>query len=153
MSKQPSVALGPQITASASARLRVLRGEPDEGSGVARLLSAEVVRDSLESLLAAHGPLRGNIYWAFLIGALAALRALPLIKVDVSVRAQGLVRPRTERIELKSAVSGYVAQVLARDNQTVKEGQLLLVLRSKEVEGRITRLKSQRHDHQIAQAI
>lgn len=112
-----------------------------------RLYSAVVAQDSLESLLAAHGPQRSQIYWSILLGIIAGLVALPIVKVEVSVRAQGLVRPQTERTELKSAVAGHLAQVLARDNDPVQAGQPLLVIRGTEVEERITRNRARQVEH------
>jgi HlyD family secretion protein len=67
----------------------------------------------------------------------AALAALPLIEVDVTVRAPGVVRPATERTELRVPLSAQIAQVLARDNDTVTAGQPLLVLRSRDLDERL----------------
>ena len=64
----------------------------------------------------------------------AALAALPLIEVDVTVRAPGVVRPATERTELRVPLSAQIAQVLARDNDSVTTGQPLLVLRSRDLD-------------------
>jgi HlyD family secretion protein len=66
-----------------------------------------------------------------------ALAALPLIEVDVTVRAPGVVRPATERTELRVPLSAQIAQVLARDNDTVTAGQPLLVLRSRDLDERL----------------
>lgn len=77
-----------------------------------------------------HGPERAWVYWLILTGVISAFVSLPLIKVDVSVRAPGLVRPVTERVELKTAVAGRISEVLVRDNDPVTEGQALLILAS-----------------------
>lgn len=103
------------------------------------LYPANIAEDSLESLFAAHGPQRPVIYWLLLLGAIGALVALPLIKVDVAVRASGWVRPATERTELRPAVPGQIAQVLARDNDRVRAGQPLLTLRARDIEERLAR--------------
>lgn len=116
----------------------------------ARLHAAEVARDSLESLIATHGPQRSHIYWSILLGVVAGLAALPLVKVEVSVRAPGMVRPQTERAELKSAVAGHLAQVLVRDNDAVQAGQPLLVLRGAEVEERLARNRARQAEQREA---
>lgn len=64
---------------------------------------------------------------------------MPLVKVDVTVRAPGVVRPSTERTELRAAVSGRIARVLAKDNEPVAAGQVLLELSSRDVDERIAR--------------
>ena len=101
------------------------------------LLPALLAQHTVESLYAEHGPARPWIYWLALRGVTAALAALPLIEVDVTVRAPGVVRPATERTELRVPLSAQIAQVLARDNDTVTAGQPLLVLRSRDLDERL----------------
>ena len=110
------------------------------------LYPANMAEDSLESLFAAHGPQRLVIYWLLLLGVIGALVALPLIKVDVAVRASGWVRPSTERAELRPAVSGHIAQVLARDNDRVSVGQALLTLNTHDIEERLARNRALQHE-------
>ncbi|WP_298733012.1 HlyD family efflux transporter periplasmic adaptor subunit [uncultured Chitinophaga sp.] len=68
------------------------------------------------------------IYLTVLVAVLAALIALPFIKVDVSVQAGGLVRPVTEKHELRNLVAGTIAEVLVTDGQKVEKGQQILRL-------------------------
>jgi len=107
------------------------------------LLPAGLAQDTVESLYAGHGPQRPWTYWVILAGVLGALGCLPLIKVDVSVRASGLVRPATERTELRPAVSGQIAEVFVRENDRVHAGQPLLVFRSRDLEERLARNRAQ----------
>lgn len=111
------------------------------------LLPALLARHTVESLYAEHGPQRPWTYWLVLAGVVGALASLPLIKVDVSVRAAGLVRPTTERAELRPAVSGQIAEVLAHDNDRVTAGQPLLVLRSRDLEERLLRNQTLQTEH------
>lgn len=102
-------------------------------------LPAELADHTIESLYAMHGPERRWIYWLILAGIIGALGSLPLIQVDVSVRAPGVVRPVTERVELKTAVSGRISEVLARDNDSVTAGQILLVLATGDLDEQLHR--------------
>ena len=111
------------------------------------LLPASLAENTVESLYAAHGPERAWIYWLLLIGIGSALTSLPLIKVDVSVRAPGMVRPATERTELRQAVSGRIDRVLVRDNERVLAGQDLLVLAADELEVRQARNQTLQAEH------
>ncbi len=86
-----------------------------------------------------HGRPRSWIYWLSLLGIGAALGALPLIPVEITVRSSGIVRPATERTELRAAVGGQVARVLARDNERVVAGQPLLELTAIDTEERLAR--------------
>jgi HlyD family secretion protein len=69
------------------------------------------------------------IYLTVLLAILAALVALPFIKVDVSVKAGGLVRPVTEKHELRNLVAGTIAEVLVTDGQKLLKGQEILRLK------------------------
>ena len=104
----------------------------------APLLPAALAQHTVESLYAEHGPARPWIYWLALLAVTAALVALPLVEVDVTVRAPGVVRPATERTELRVPISAQIAQVLARDNDSVTTGQPLLVLRSRDLDERLS---------------
>jgi len=103
------------------------------------IIPAELAQHTVERLYADHGARRPWIYWLALGGALAALAALPLVEVDVTVRAAGLVRPATERTELKTAVGGRVSRVFARDNDQVTAGQPLLELATRDLDERLAR--------------
>jgi HlyD family secretion protein len=111
------------------------------------LLPTSLAGNTVESLYAAHGPERSWIYWLLLLGIGSALASLPLIKVDVSVRAPGMVRPATERMDLRPAVSGQIRQVLVRDNERVKLGQPLLVLNAGDLEVRLARNQALQAEH------
>lgn len=74
-----------------------------------------------------------------MVFCLGALVALPLIDVDITVRAAGVVRPAVERIELKAAVSGRIARVFVKDNESVKAGQALIEVSTRDLEERLSR--------------
>ncbi len=101
------------------------------------MIPASLGENTVEHLFAMHGPVRPWIYWLLLSGVIGSLASLPFVMVDVSIRAAGLVRPTTARAELRPAVSGHIAEVLVRDNASVKAGQPLLVIRSRDVEERL----------------
>lgn len=110
-------------------------------------LSADIGQHTVESLYAEHGAQRPWTYWLVLVGVIGAFASLPLIKVDVSVRAAGLVRPTTERADLRPAMSGHIAEVLVHDNDRVAAGQPLLVLASRELGERLSRNQAQQTEH------
>lgn len=45
------------------------------------------------------------IYWVVLLAITATIVALPLIYIDISVQGSGVVRPVTEKTEIKSAIT------------------------------------------------
>lgn len=100
-------------------------------------LPAAAAADTVESLRATHGPQRPIISWLLLLGIFTGLVSLPLIKVDTSVRARGLVKPTTEPAELKSVVAGHIAEVFVADHAFVRKAQPLLRLEAAELEQRL----------------
>ena len=103
------------------------------------LIPAAFAENTVESLYAEMGAEQPWIYRLLLAGVVTALASLPLINVDVAVRAPGIIRSATERVELRPAVSGPIARVLVQDNEPVRAGQALLVISSADVDERLAR--------------
>lgn len=103
------------------------------------LVPAELAPHTVQGLDAVHGAQRPWIYWLVLGGVAGALAILPLVEVDVTIRAGGLVRPVMERTELKAAVGGRVGRVSARDNERVAAGQPLVELTTRDLDERLAR--------------
>lgn len=93
-----------------------------------RLFPAEVMQESVFTWLPSVQPKSQIIYIIVLGGVVASLLASTFIKVDVSVNVAGIVRPLSEKTELRSLSSATIAEVLVTDGQPVKQGQLLLRL-------------------------
>ncbi|GAB3951015.1 HlyD family type I secretion periplasmic adaptor subunit [Spirosoma harenae] len=86
------------------------------------------------------------IYTTVLAVVFLTLLALPFIYVDVSVQANGLIRPVSERSEVKATAGAVVEKVMVREWQSVKRGDPLFQLRSDALETR-----KQLVDKQIAE--
>lgn len=95
--------------------------------------------DTVEALFSSHGPARPWIHWLLVSCAAGGLASLPLVKVDITVRAPGVVRPAAGRTEIRSPFGSEVAQALIRDNDRVGAGQPLFVLRTADLDERIVR--------------
>ncbi len=79
-------------------------------------------RDSLESYLASSARRRRPVYLAVLALVAALLATLPLVRVDLSVQAAGLVRPVVEKSEVRVPVGGRVTALRVRQGQRVERG-------------------------------
>lgn len=79
---------------------------PSTHSG--QLVPAVMAQCTAESLRSERG---GQIwiYWLMLIGVLGSFVCLPLVEVDVSVSAPGIVRPATERSGLRVSLGRGIA--------------------------------------------
>lgn len=109
--------------------------------------SAAIAPHTLESLEAEHGAARRWTYWTLLAATAATLALLPVAAVDVTVRARGMVRPAVERIELRAQASGRVQRVLARENERVSAGQVLLTLETRDLDERRKRNHQLQDEH------
>ena len=102
----------------------------------AQLYPADALDDSLETHLARHARAGRGVYHATLATVIATAAALPLIKVNVTVRSPGIIRPATEKQEIHALVSALAAQVLVRDNQTVAQGDTIVLLHATALDDR-----------------
>jgi HlyD family secretion protein len=97
------------------------------------LSPAYAAADTLASYLAQSTTSRRPIYAACLAAVAAILMALPFVRVDVSMQARGLVRPATEKSDIRSPVSGRVANITVRRDETVARGAALLRVEAPEL--------------------
>jgi multidrug resistance efflux pump len=113
-----------------------------------QLYPAEYAEDSLERLLAERSRRSHVVYLAVIATLLDALAMLPFARVDVSIQSTGIIRPVTEKHEVKARASGVVEQALVRENDQVRAGQPMLVLRSAAIDEQRRMLAAQAGEHQ-----
>lgn len=94
------------------------------------IFPVEIAEHSVEQHWAEHTT-RSQVVYIVLIAFVAlAIASLPFIYVDVTIQSSGLIRPVAEKTEVKSPTTGKVAEVLVRDNEAVRKGQLLLTIQT-----------------------
>ncbi|WP_029902840.1 HlyD family secretion protein [Prevotella sp. 10(H)] len=91
------------------------------------------IDNSIESYLYKKTSTSHKIYIVTTIAILVVFIALPFIYIDVSTQSTGVIRPKGERTEIKASVSEFIDSVYVREGQSVKEGDILLRLRSSNV--------------------
>jgi HlyD family secretion protein len=113
-----------------------------------KLFPKEIIESTQESNFSKHS-IRSKIIFAtillFLIGAICVL---PLIKVDVGVRSQGLIRPTTEVITITSPVSGNLKTLNVSESSTIQEGHIFATIDAPHLHERLR--FNQLRQHQIA---
>lgn len=108
-----------------------------------QLYPVDQVEHSLEQHLSRHSTRSQVIYSAILLALLAGVALLPIVRVGVSVQSSGIIRPVTEKHELKARTSGFADRVEVRQGARVEKGQILYHLRAAPLEERISLLTSQ----------
>lgn len=107
-----------------------------------QLYPPHLLGDSLEQHLARHAVRGRPVYLALLLALGCALALLPVVRVRVSVRGQGLIRPVTEKHEARSRVSGVVERILVREGQPVQAGDSMAVVHASSVEAQVRLLRT-----------
>jgi HlyD family secretion protein len=64
---------------------------------------------------------------------LSTFLALPLIKVEVAVQARGTFQSSLQRNAVVSSAAGRLEQLMIKENQKVKKGEVLAIIRSENV--------------------
>lgn len=68
------------------------------------------------------------LYFSVIIFCLISISVLPLIKTEVTVKAKGMIRPVSERTEVKASLSGVIGKIYFKEGEYITEGSLLLKL-------------------------
>ena len=93
------------------------------------IIPSELINDSIDSYIAQYSTASQKIYWVVLVAVVAALIALPFIYVNVSVRESGIIRPVTEKTEIRANITELVDSVFVKEGQTVNQGDTILLFR------------------------
>lgn len=69
------------------------------------------------------------LYLFLLLGVTGALASLPFIQTDISVKAAGIIRPVTERTEVKPVISGIIDTLFYKEGDKVIKDAVILRLK------------------------
>jgi multidrug resistance efflux pump len=101
------------------------------------LYNTDVIENSAESYLWNISSNSQAIYLSLLAAVMLALFSLPLIFVDVVVPMTGIIRSAGERNEIKPLVAGTIDAVMAKENQYVSKGKVLLRMQTDALDTKI----------------
>jgi len=74
-----------------------------------------------------------SIYWLLLLSLIAFGASLPFIKMQISIKTQGIIRPMNEKTELKSSVSSIIDTIYFKEGDTVHEGDTIIQLHKENI--------------------
>ncbi len=74
------------------------------------------------------------VYISVLVFFFILIISLPLIKVDISIKAPGIIRPVCEKTEITSLVSGRIDCIHYSDGAYVDQGQVLITLECSQIQ-------------------
>ncbi len=73
------------------------------------------------------------IYWVVLLFTIIALVAMPFIKLSISVKSPGIIRPVDEKTEIKSSISTVIDTLYFKEGDTVRKGDIIIGLRKENI--------------------
>ena len=84
------------------------------------------------------------IYLLLLLLLFISFLALPFIEVDVAVQARGTFQTSLQRNAIGSSAAGRLEELLIKENQKVKKGEVLAIIRSENVNLEISGIEERR---------
>ncbi len=85
-----------------------------------------------------------RIYLIVLAAIVIAIVLLPIVNVTISVQGTGIIRPVSEKTEVKSLVSDIVEQVFVQENKVVQKDAVILQLRTSSIDSKLRLLEYQK---------
>jgi len=98
----------------------------------------------LEYFLHRNSTKSQRIYITVLATIVSVFVLLPIIHVNISVQGDGIIRPVSEKTEVKAIAYEIIAQVFVKENQFVVKGESILQLRTDNIQSKINFLKYQK---------
>ncbi len=98
---------------------------------------------SKEAFLASNKVKTKVIYIVVIISIIVGIVLLPVIKISLSVQGHGIIRPVTEKAEIKAIQSEVVTSVCISEGQFVSTGDTLLVLRQDILQSKLAFIKQE----------
>lgn len=76
------------------------------------------------------------LYLFLLLGIVGGLASLPFIYTDISVKTTGIIRPVTERTEVKPVISGIIDTLFYKEGDKVEKDAVILRLKDPNTKGK-----------------
>lgn len=115
-------------------------------------IDTPISADSLEVYLAPHSRRSSAIYLMVVTLVLSVAALLPILRVSVTVAGPGIIRPATEKHEVRARVSGVAAEVVTSRGERVGGGQPLIVIRSEAIDERAALISGQIAERRVLEA-
>jgi len=107
------------------------------------IFPSESIEFTMEYHLWNHKVKSQVIYTIIVLSVITFLLLLPCIYVDITVQADGLIRPVSEKTEIRSIASGLVTQIFIKESQNITKGDTLLIFNRDNIESSIEFTKFQ----------
>ena len=110
------------------------------------IFPASILEQSADQIFNERSRLSGVLYLTVLLVVIGCLIAINFIRIDVTVHAAGMIKPREDRTVISTTTSGFVKAYNLSPNSHVSEGDTLLVIRSELITSKLPMLEQRREE-------
>ena len=96
----------------------------------------------IEKQIFRHSRKSNALYLTAALAIFVALLSLPFLYVDIVVHGVGVVRPITEKVELKAPVAEIIVQVFAQEGSRLEKGDTIVLLNAASVDASLSNEQS-----------
>ncbi len=89
------------------------------------------------------------IYLTTLLLIITGITCLPLVSTTISIKSTGIIRPETERTEIKPFTGGIIDHLFTKEGDTVTKGQLLASIQDRSSLPRLRLNEFEREQRQV----
>lgn len=111
-----------------------------------QIFPEDILHNTVEYHIAKHSKKTNLIFWVIFLALSAALVALPFIYVDIYTTSRGVISSHEKPVTLFAPVSGRITYFNLLENQSVKQGDTLLIVNQKILDERDNLLDLQTED-------
>ncbi|NOQ24281.1 MAG: HlyD family efflux transporter periplasmic adaptor subunit [Bacteroidales bacterium] len=111
-----------------------------------KIYPVDIVETTVEYHLAKNSTKSQIIYIIVILAFVIAIVSLPFIYVNVTVQGSGIVRPVTEKTEVKALVSGRISSIYIKDGQNVQKDDTLIIIQSAKLTSQYSLLEKQKQE-------
>lgn len=110
------------------------------------IFPSSVLEQSADQLFNDRSRLPGVLYLTVLLVIVGCLVAINYIRIDVTVHATGMIKPREDRTVITTTTAGFVKVYTLSPNSHVREGDTLLIIRSELITSKLPMLEQRREE-------
>lgn len=93
------------------------------------MINSNTIENTTIGYLPKLNPKIQIIYLLICFFITVAIGALPFLHTDVAIKSQGIVRPNSERTEIKPITSGTIDRIFVKEGQSVLKDSLIVRLK------------------------
>src|SRR5574344_388220 len=112
-----------------------------------QLFPPEIIEFTNENYFYKFSKTSQVIYISVLVALLAAVVALPFIKVEVTTQSRGVIKSETENNQLMAMVYGEVERISISENKNVAKGDTLVIINARKLQEQVAAYERNRNEN------